>query len=330
MGTARSMNASRVLDTVLDRTIVPGYTRIGPALRRRWWPADPEAGSMVDRRVLITGATSGIGKAAAVGMAKLGATVHVHGHDPDHLEDALIELNRRVPDGRFHGELCDLADLSAVRRFAGDLAGRVESLHGLVHNAGTMAPRRRESVDGHEFTLAVMVLAPQLLTHRLTARLAAAEESMVLYMSSGGMYGSGVRADDPEYEHGNYSGSSAYARCKRMQVVLAQLWAERLEGDGISAASMHPGWVDTRGVAAYLPKFRALTLPFMRTPEQGADTAVWLLGTRPSDHGDTHFWHDRATRPTDYGPGGDGDPEQRRKLWDYVAAVTDTPAWHLG
>ncbi len=316
-----------MIDTVLDRTVVLGYTSVGPALRRRWWAPDPSPGSMRGRRVLVTGATSGIGEATAAGLARLGAEVHVHGHDEGRLDAALTRLRAAVPGASFHGELCDLADLTDVCRFAADFGDRVDRLDALIHNAGTMAPRRSETRDGHEFTLAVMVLAPHLLTDRLRERLAASPAGIVTFTSSGGMYGAGLRDDDPEFRRGRYSGSTAYARCKRMQVVLAQMWAERLKLDGIEVASMHPGWVDTKGVAEYLPTFRALTRPLMRSAEQGADTMIWLVATRPSAKGSSRFWHDRRLRSTNYGPARDQDAGQRQRLWDYVAASTRTSTW---
>lgn len=324
------MNVLRVLDTVLDRSVVLGYTRIGPMLRRRWWPHDPEPNSMAGRTVLVTGSTSGLGEATAAGLARPGAVVHVHGHDPERLDAALTRLRTAVPEATFQGELCDLADLEDVRRFGSDFASRVSPLDALVHNAGTMAPKRQETADGHEVTLSVMVLAPHLLTSLLRERLAEADDAIVTFMSSGGMYGAGLHDDDPEYRSGKYSGSKAYARCKRMQVVLAQMWGQRFASSGIDVASMHPGWVDTPGVARYLPKFRALTLPLMRSPEQGADTMVWLVATHPSSDGSRRFWHDRRLRPTSYGPERDQDTEERARFWDYVAHATNTPSWHYG
>ncbi|MDQ3716586.1 MAG: SDR family NAD(P)-dependent oxidoreductase, partial [Actinomycetota bacterium] len=146
------MAITDVLDTVMDRSLVLGYTRIGPAVRKNWWPADPRPGSMSGRRVLVTGATSGIGKATAAGLARLGARTHVLGHDPDHLDDALADLRRRVPEGQFQRELCDIGDLSTVRTFCADFRTRCPELHTLIHNAGTMAPERKETAQGHEFT----------------------------------------------------------------------------------------------------------------------------------------------------------------------------------
>ena len=94
-------------------------------------------------------------------------------------------------------------------------------------------------------------------------------------MSSGGMYAQRL-TDDVEFRDDSYSGTAAYARTKRMQVVLAHMWAYRLADAGVAVHAMHPGWVDTPGVRTYLSTFRALTRPVIRTADQGADTLVWL------------------------------------------------------
>lgn len=318
------MRPTNAIDTVLDRSVVLGYTRIGPALRKRWWPADAEPGCMSGKHVLVTGATSGIGKATVAGLARLGAEVHALGRDAGRLDSALSELRTDVPDGAFHGEVCDVSDLADVRRFCADFTARVPVLHGLVHNAGTMAHERTETAEGHEVSLATHVLGPHLMTSLLLANLAAAKGASVVFTSSGGMYTAALRDDDPEYRTGEYAGAKAYARTKRMQVVLAQMWAHRLAPEQIAVESMHPGWVDTRGIARHLPKFRALTLPLMRSLEQGADTLVWLVATRPASYASDHFWHDRRLRPTSYGRERAQGAEQRRRLWDYVSSATGT------
>lgn len=318
------MTPTSVLDTLLDRSIVLGYSRVGSSLRRKWWPPAPAPGSMAGKRVLVTGATSGIGKETAAGIARLGAEVHVLGRSPEKLQATLTELRAAVPDASFVAQTCDLSSLADVRRFCEDFRGRVPSLHALIHNAGSMAAERTETGEGHEQTLATHVLGPHLMTHLLRQPLAAADGASVLFMSSGGMYAQPLRADDPEFRTGKYTATGAYARAKRMQVVLAQMWAERLAQHNISVESMHPGWVDTAGVATYLPKFHAVTRPLLRNAEQGADTMVWLAATRPRSAGSSHFWHDRRLRATSFGKDRDQDPAQRQRLWDYVSSVTGT------
>ena len=212
-------------------------------------------------------------------------------------------------------EVCDVSDLDAVRAWCADLAGRVDALHGLVHNAGVMPPERTESPQGHEMTLACHVLGPHLMTSLLRDLLVAGPASVV-WMSSGGMYGASLHArdaDDLEFRRGEYDGVQAYARTKRMQVVLADAWAETLRGTGALVESMHPGWATTPGVTSSLPRFDRLTRRVQRTPADGADTAVWLVATRP-ESGPQHFWHDRRQRPTTIGWQRDQDPDLRARL----------------
>ncbi|WP_245857581.1 hypothetical protein [Mumia flava] len=125
--------------------------------------------------------------------------------------------------------------------------------------------------------------------------------------------------DDLEFRRG-YSGTAAYARTKRMQVDLTPFWNERLTD--ATAHSMHPGWADTPGVQTYLPRFRALTRPILRTPEEGAETMVWLIAAdEPARHGGA-FWHDRRIRPTSYLGRNETTDDDKRRLWEYCEQAT--------
>ena len=208
-------------------------------------------------------------------------------------------LTAQVPTGRFELELCDLQSSADVRRFAADFVAQHDTLDALAHNAGVFSDERQETPEGHERTYGVHVLAPHLINHVLAPLLARATAPRVVLMSSGGMYAQRL-TDDVEFRDDQYSGTAAYARTKRMQVVLAHLWAYRLADRGVAVQAMHPGWVDTPGVRTYLTKFRALTRAVIRTPEQGADTLVWLLATPRITPWSGAFWHDRAPRPVHY------------------------------
>ena len=299
------MALTGLLDDVLDTSIVLGYTRIGSGLRRQWWPADPPPGSLRGRRVLVTGATSGIGEAMCRAFAELGATVHLLSRTPEKVRTSVADLRAAVPHAEVVAEVCDVGDLDAVRAWSEDFTARVPALHGLVHNAGVLPAERTESAQGHELTLAVHVLGPHLMTRLLRPALGAGATSggaSVVWMSSGGMYGARLHADsedDLEYRTGSYSGVQAYARTKRMQVVLADVWASRnaaAPDPVVHVESMHPGWVDTAGISSFLPGFRAVTRPLLRDAADGADTAVWLVAIRP-ESASPHFWHDRARGP---------------------------------
>jgi len=186
-----------------------------------------------------------------------------------------------------------------------------------------MVPERRETSDGHELTLATHVLGPHLLTRGLVDVLDASGDGRLVWVSSGGMYASELRDDDLEFLKSAYSGEIAYARTKRMQLVLAEKWAEHLLDRHVVSHTMHPGWVDTPGVRTFLPKFRGLTLPFMRSADQGADTITWLVASPTPNASSGQFWNDRHVRPTTYGWRGRESADRRHRFWAFCQAATD-------
>lgn len=315
-----------LVDGAMDRALVVGYTRIGSGLRRRWWPADPAPDALVGKQVLVTGATAGIGLAMARAFAGLGATMHLLGRNAEKVRRCVAEVRDEVPGADVVGEVCDVSDLETVSDWCVDFARRVPALDGLVHNAGLMPKERIVTREGHEVQLATHVLGPHLMTERLLPLLRAAHGASVVFVSSGGMYSTALVVDDLESRE-QYNGVRTYARTKRMQVVLADSWARRLAGTDVLVESMHPGWVDTPGVAEYLPRFRVITGPLLRDVADGADTAVWLVATRPSSK-PGHFWHDRAQRPTTFGWQRHENPATVRRFLDEISELTDTSnAW---
>ena len=315
-----------ILDGAMDRSLVLGYTRIGSGLRRRWWPADPPADALVGKRVLVTGATAGIGLEMARAFAGLGATVHVLGRNAEKVRSRVAEIAGAEPGAEVIGEVCDVSDLEAVSAWAAEFASRVPALDGLVHNAGLMPKERFVTPQGHELQFATHILGPHLMTELLLPLLRAARGASVVFVSSGGMYSAPLVVDDLESDR-DYNGVRTYARTKRMQVVLADAWAHRLAGTDVKVESMHPGWVDTPGVAEYLPRFRVITRPLLREVADGADTAVWLVATRPQSK-PGHFWHDRAQRPTTFGWQRAENPARVRRFLQKVSDLTGTSkAW---
>ena len=318
------VDLARTVDTLLDRTIAPGYGSLGLLARRNLpdWPADPPR---IDGQVvLVTGAAAGLGLATCVGLARLGASVRALARSQARADEAAAKVRAEVPGADVRGVACDISDLDALAAFARRFAEQEPRLDVLVNNAGVMPEERSRSVDGHELMFATHVLAPFVLTGLLAPLMERSAPARVINVSSGGMYSQALPEDDLESDRSEYSPKRLYARTKREQVVITEQWAQRLDGTGVVVHSMHPGWVDTEGVRRWMPVFRAAVGPIIRTPEQGADTIVWL-GAAPEPLRCTgRFWHDRRPRPTHYliGPGAES-PGSRQHLWDVCQAALD-------
>lgn len=310
-----------VIDAALEATVVGSFSRVGIVVRRatqRW--SDDASPSLKGKTALITGATSGIGLAAAVQLAKRGAAVRIVGRDEAKAAAANAEIRRVVGEGcDVAFDVVDVGDFDAVRAFADRFAAANAQLDVLVHNAGALTADYRQAPSGCEATLAAQVLGPFLLTSLLLPTLrAASDPATVITVSSGGMYAERLDLASLEMTPDDYKGATAYARAKRAQVVLNHEWASRVPADQIVFHAMHPGWVDTPGVESGLPTFYRVMKPLLRSPDDGADTIVWLAGNGSGDSG--HFWLDRRRRSEHHLPwtrGGDGSA-----LWDYCVERT--------
>ncbi len=310
------MSVSTAIDTALDRSIALGYGNVGLKVRRRLpgWPADPPA--MDGKVVLVTGAGSGLGQASAIGFARLGATVHVLGRNPERAGDAARAVTAAVGGAEVHPVACDVSEPTAVRELCERLDSELERLDVLVNNAGVMPDERTRNSGGLELTFATQVLAPWMLTDGLSDLLRRSAPARVINVTSGGQYAQGIPAGDLESEDSKYSPKGFYARTKRELVAITEEWAERLDGSGVVVHSMHPGWADTKGVRNWMPVFRAVTRPIIRDADEGADTIVWMGGAPDPLRSTGKLWHDRRVRPTTYLIGAGADPaEAREELW---------------
>jgi len=280
---------ARVADGVLEASVVGSFTRIGYLARRRLYRWQPlESLDFAGKTAVVTGGTSGIGKAAATALARGGARVCIVGRDPERTERARAELD-------LDAELADLSSMAETRALAERLSSRYDRLDILVLNAGVLTHPYTRTAEGNEVTLATQVLSQFLLTNALRPLL---EESRarVISTSSGGMYTQPLDVDALDPSSGDYDGSKAYARCKRAQVVLAEEWTRRLYGTGVTVNAMHPGWADTAAIRDALPGFSRLIGPLLRTPEEGADTIVWLAGAPELAGRSGEFFLDRRSR----------------------------------
>jgi len=313
---------SSVLDTALDLSVVGGYTNVGYRVRSRGWSPLPR---MEGKVVLITGASSGLGQAAADGFARLGATVWLAVRNRERGEDAQARILDHLVEADVHVDVCDLSRLESVRQFAERFAAKAARLDVLVNNAGVLTQERQLSADGIELTLATNVIGPFLLTQLLVGVLERSAPSRIVNVSSGGMYTQKLRAEDLQSEQGDFDGPAVYARTKRAEVVLTEMWAERLAGSGVTVHAMHPGWADTAGVRSSLPRFHRVTRPLLRSAEEGADTIVWLGAAPEPADSSGGFWHDRRRRPTHLLPGTRETEAERRRLWAECVTLISTP-----
>jgi NAD(P)-dependent dehydrogenase (short-subunit alcohol dehydrogenase family) len=277
---------------------------------------------MDGKTVLVTGATSGLGRAAAEGFARLGASIRLLARNEERGARVRDEIASATGNDDVRVCLCDVSDLDDVRAFDARFAGAEPRLDVLVNNAGVMPAERRLTPQGNELTFATNVLGPFLLTNLLTPLLVASAPARVINVSSGGMYTQRLDVDDLQSAAGAFDGTKAYARTKRAQVVLTEIWAQRLAGTGVVVHAMHPGWADTPGIVTSLPRFHRLAGPLLRTPEEGADTIVWLGAADEPERSSGGFWHDRRRRPTHRVPWTKESPAERERLWSECARLT--------
>lgn len=313
----------RAVDAILEASVVGSFTSVGYEVRRRMYGwQDLGTLDMSGRTVVITGGNSGLGLVTAKALVRAGASVRIVARDADRGAEAVAELNAigATPAEMY---VADLSSLDQVRRVAGEIRQRESRLDVLVLNAGALLGERQESADGHEVTFALMVLGPFLLTSELVPTMRNAPGgARVLWIASGGMYTQSLDVDTLEMGTDDYSGSTAYARAKRAQVVLAEEWAKRLRDDGIAVHAMHPGWADTPGLETGLPGFRTLLGPILRSPDEGADTIVWLAAADDPGRVTGKFWLDRAPRSTTKLVPSGATPEERRRLWELCERLT--------
>jgi dehydrogenase/reductase SDR family member 12 len=312
--TAARDTFTKAVDAAMEATVVPSFTNIGYLVRRRLDKWAPLPNDLSDRIIVLTGASSGLGAAAAEQLAARGAQLLLVGRDPGRL--GAIEHRCTELGGHVRTFSVDLTSLEQARDFVATITAKYDRVDVLIHNAGALVHSYRSTVEGFEQTYAAQVLSQQVITAGLLPLLRNSSDPRVVVVSSGGMYTQ--RLDPPAMQmvEEEYDGVRAYALAKRAQVALNEQWAKRVPD--VTFAAMHPGWADTPGVADSLPTFRRITGPFLRSPEQGADTVVWLAATEDSLPSGK-FWLDRSPRHTTKIPGWDGDANDHEQLWDLVS-----------
>jgi dehydrogenase/reductase SDR family member 12 len=312
-----------VVDAALEATVAGSFSRAGYAVRSRLehWQSPP---ALSGRVVIVTGASSGIGRAAALELARLGASLVLVGRDEGRLEATAQDARALGRGAVVEPALLDIVDADAVRAFAAHVAAGHDQVHGLVHAAGALFSEYQRVPSGDERTVATTVLAPFRLTWMLSPILRRSTDAIIVTVSSGGMYSQAFDLDRLSMTSEGYRGTTAYARAKRAQVVLSHEWARRWGPDGVASYASHPGWVDTPGLVSGLPTFARLG-PLLRTPAEGADTVVWLAAGEARRDGATEgFFHDRHQRSEHHLPwtARGASPRDGRALWEWCQTRT--------
>jgi NAD(P)-dependent dehydrogenase (short-subunit alcohol dehydrogenase family) len=256
---------------------------------------------MNDRIALITGATQGIGRVAAERIAPSFGTVVLVARDPKRGDDTRAAVQKASPQSKVEVLLGDLSSLADVRRIAQEFRASYDRLHLLVNNAGAIFTGRETTVDGFEKTFALNHLAYFLLTHELIDVLKASAPARVVSVSSGAhnFARNGIQWDDLHFER--YSSMGAYGQSKLANILFTTELARRLKDAGVTANCLHPGAVSTgfgrNDGRLFNLAIRAAQL-FMLTPEQGADTIIYLA-TSPEVEGQTgKYFYKRREKTT--------------------------------
>lgn len=304
--------ASKLL-AAADRLVLPGiwrFTKLGYRCSRRRAITAYQG----NRHAVITGATSGIGKATALRMAQMGAKLTLIVRNQEKAERLVVELKAASGNQRIGFEVADLSELRQVHQLSDRLLKKNQPIDILINNAGALFNPRQQTSEGFEKSFALLLLSPFVLTERLKPLLEKSRDARVVNVLSGGMYSQGIRVNDLQCQRGKYSGAVAYARAKRGLMIVTEDWAARWQQSAITVNAMHPGWADTAGVETALPEFYRLTRRVLRTPAEGADTAVWLATSTEAGRVHGMFWLDREQHPSHLSNRTKESPEARKQL----------------
>jgi dehydrogenase/reductase SDR family protein 12 len=272
------------------------FTQVGYRWRSLSW--DRFTPDYRGQHWLVTGGSGGIGRHIVLEAARAGATVTAVARS----EPKLAVLREDARQAGIQGvatECCDFTLQSDTERLLRRLEGAGRKFDVLVNNVGVLLDDLSVTAEGRESSFVSNLLSHYQLTEGLIrAGLLAGPKATVINMTSGGGYNmplmvAMLNVTDPA----KYNGVFAYGFHKRAQIVLNQYWRDTYGSRGIAFYVMHPGWADTDGVKRSLPRFRKILRPILRDAAAGADTALWLAGTRPTQPEHELVWFDRAIRP---------------------------------
>src|SRR5215467_8682726 len=277
---------------------------------------------------VVTGATSGIGKAAATALARMGAQVVLAGRDRGRAQAVAAEIGP-LSAAPPKVEIADLASMEQVRALAGRLAS-LERIDVLINNAGLVLGERRGTEDGFEHVFAVNHLAPFLLTNLLLPKLTGSAPARVVTVTSDAHSAAKLDLDNPNLEHG-WDSWRSYANSKLANILFTRELARRLDGTGVTANCAHPGVVRTGFGQEGKPLLRlgtTIARPFFLSPQRGADTVVYLASS-PDVAGETGGYYVKRRRREPSAAARDD--AAARRLWEISEKLTGlTPAQPMG
>jgi NAD(P)-dependent dehydrogenase (short-subunit alcohol dehydrogenase family) len=277
---------------------------------------------MSGKVVILTGANSGIGKAAAMEFAEIGAHLFMVCRNREKGEKARQEIAKKSGSTDVNLMIADLSVLAEVRRLASEFVAANSRLHVLVNNAGSVFQGYRETVDSFERTMALNYFSPFLLTNLLLPLLKAGAPSRVVNVSSVSHYGGRLELDDinGKRSSGMY-GLRAYGRSKLALVLFTYELARRLQGAGVTANCLHPGAVRTNiwsHSGAVMPVVRLASI-FMKSPQRGAETVVYLASSPEVEGVSGKYFVDLKPR---HSSKASYDVDLAQRLWDVTVGMT--------
>jgi len=281
------------LSSLADKLVLPGvlsFTKFGYSHAKKHW--NPVTARIKGKHVVITGATSGLGLATAHELAHRGATLTLIARNTEKAEKVASEIAKQTGNSKISIEIADLSEMHEVIALGKRLIKSDQAVDVLINNAGALLNPRQETSEGLEKSFALLLLGPVILTEMLHPLLKQSDAARVINVSSGGMYAKRISVSRLQSET-NYSGVDAYARAKRGLVIKGEKWAKDWRNDRITVHNMHPGWAFTPGVEEGLPEFTSKTKKLLRSPEQGADTIIWLAQATEVAKTSGLFWLDR-------------------------------------
>jgi NAD(P)-dependent dehydrogenase (short-subunit alcohol dehydrogenase family) len=280
---------------------------------------------MTGKTVLITGGTCGIGRAAAVGLASMGARVGITGRDRSRAERAAAGIADESGNAAVDVFVADMSSQAEVRRLAGEVLAAYPRLDVLLNNVGGFWAHRHVTADGLEHTFALNHLAPFLLTNLLLERLTASAPARVVTVSSGAQSMGRIDFDDLMAER-KYSGQRAYNQSKLANVMFTYELSRRLEGTGVTATALHPGMTSTAfgaedSARGWGPIIAVMRL-FMRSPERGAETPVYLASSPEAEGVTGRYFANRTARKSHR---SSYDTVTTARLWQVSADLVGLP-----